>query len=129
MRLRAKKWKHESFPGRENSFNNNLENQATLDFLIQTVLQSCLIVQPSSRLSTAVARTLNWGFFHFLLVTKCTHWSKEIKQNLNISNEFPPGFRAVYFCSSLKLFRYSFSEAIPIFFNCFKSDFILVWSL
>ena len=28
-----------------------------------------------------------------------------------------------------KVFRYSFSEAIPIFFNRFKSDFILVWSL
>ena len=25
-----------------------------------------------------------------------------------------------------KVFRYSFSEAIPIFFNRFKSDFILV---
>ena len=26
----------------------------------------------------------------------------------------------------IKVFRYSFSEAIPIFFNRFKSDFILV---
>ena len=26
----------------------------------------------------------------------------------------------------LKVFRYSFSEAMPIFFNRFKSDFILV---
>ena len=76
--LWAKKWKHESFPGGsggggENSFNSNLENQATLDFLIQLELQSCLIVQRSSRLSTAVARPLNWRFFHFPLVTKCTH--------------------------------------------------------
>ena len=29
----------------------------------------------------------------------------------------------------VKVFRYSFSEAIPIFFNRFKWDFILVWSL
>ena len=28
--------------------------------------------------------------------------------------------------TKLKVFRYSFSEAIPIFFNPFKSDFILV---
>ena len=27
---------------------------------------------------------------------------------------------------ALKVFRYSFSEAVPIFFNRFKSDFILV---
>ena len=29
--------------------------------------------------------------------------------------------------SSLKVFRYSFSEAIPIFFNRLKSGFFLVW--
>ena len=28
-----------------------------------------------------------------------------------------------------KVFRYSFSEAIPILYNRFKSNFILVWSL
>ena len=28
----------------------------------------------------------------------------------------------------LKVFRYSYSEVIPIFFNRFKSDFIFVWS-
>ena len=32
------------------------------------------------------------------------------------------------FSSHVKVFRYSFSEAIPIFFNRFESDFILVWS-
>ena len=31
--------------------------------------------------------------------------------------------------ATLKVFRYSFSEATPIFFNRFKSDFILDWSL
>ena len=31
--------------------------------------------------------------------------------------------------TSFKVFRYSFSKAIPIFFNRFKSDFILVWLL
>ena len=35
------------------------------------------------------------------------------------------------FCykTKLKVFRYSFSEAIPIFFNRLKSDFFLVRSL
>ena len=28
---------------------------------------------------------------------------------------------------AVKVFWYSFSETIPIFFNRFKSDFILVW--
>ena len=39
-----------------------------------------------------------------------------------------PLYEILHF-SFLKVFRYSFSEAIPIFFNRFKSDFILVWSL
>ena len=38
-------------------------------------------------------------------------------------------YKVVMIFGSVKVFRYSFSEAIPIFFNCFKSDFILVQSL
>ena len=38
-------------------------------------------------------------------------------------------YKVVMIFGSVKVFRYSFSEAIPIFFNRFKSDFILVQSL
>ena len=38
-------------------------------------------------------------------------------------------YKVVMTFGSVKAFRYSFSEAIPIFFNRFKSDFILVQSL
>ena len=37
-------------------------------------------------------------------------------------------FSAQIMCC-FKVFRYGFSEAILVFFNRFKSDFLLVWSL
>ena len=40
--------------------------------------------------------------------------------------QFPGGFRLKV---TFKVFRYSFSEAIPIFFYRLKRDFILVRSL
>ena len=38
--------------------------------------------------------------------------------------EIPEGGRCLI--NSVEVFRYSFSESIPVFFSCFKSDFILV---
>ena len=111
------------FRGGGNSFNSNLKNQATLDFLIQLVLQSCLIVQLSSRLSTAVARPLNWRFFHFPLVTKCTHWTNKIKQTWTFPKNSHLDFVQSIFVRLLKCFEKSFSEAD--IFQRFKSDFIL----
>ena len=38
----------------------------------------------------------------------------------------PRGVKMLQILISIKVFRYSFSETIPIFFNRLKSDFVLV---
>ena len=57
-----------------------------------------------------------------------TSVSLEIRQSVLVSTLL---FVCFYFCQLalsvlVKVFRYSFSEAIPIFFHRFTSDFILV---
>ena len=50
------------------------------------------------------------------------HIQGHAKSTLVFLTDFlEPGIEPV-----VKVFRYSFSEAIPIFFNRFKNDFILV---
>ena len=65
-----------------------------------------------------------------------THLDQAPKTTLANIQVFKMILRKYYRCPmgiwslfKIKVFRYSFSEAIPIFFNRFKSDFFLVWSL
>ena len=50
------------------------------------------------------------------------------KYEVKMAVYWPSSFFA-FLWTEIKVFRFSFSEAIPIFFNRLKSDFFLVRSL
>ena len=64
-------------------------------------------------------------FFQLLSTIKVNLVAK-IMQSAYLCVIFHVKHKKITISRGFKVFRYSFSEAIPIFFNRFESDFILV---